>query len=86
VVDDQLAAAVEEVEQSDRSVRAFEGVVLSDLDHRQSAAVGVQRVALPRELLLPGQKLLAGSQPLLTRHHLGQSRHHDLLSSVCGCP
>jgi len=64
--DDELAAAVEEVEQTGLAVRALEDVVLVDLDHRQSAALRVERVASPGELLLLGQELLAGSQPFVS--------------------
>jgi len=80
VADHELAAAVEQVHETRRAVRALEDVILGDLDHWQPPAVGVQRVPLPGELLLPGEELLAGGQPLLTRYHLGHThRAHPLV-------
>ena len=58
----------------DRPVRALERVRLVDADHRQPAAVGVHPVARPGQLLLLREQLLAGGEPLLARHHLGQVR------------
>jgi len=54
------------------TVRALERVRLVDADHRQPTAVGVDPVTGPGELLLLHQQLLAGGEPLLRRHHLGQ--------------
>jgi hypothetical protein len=48
------------------------------LDHRQHAALDVQRVTLPCELLLLDQQLLASNQPLVSRHGLRQG-HGALL-------
>src|SRR5215208_2092895 len=60
-----LPARVEHDDQAQLTLRALEDVVLGDLDHRQAATGGVQRVARAGELLLPGQQLLAGRDPLL---------------------
>jgi hypothetical protein len=51
---------------------------VGDLDHRQHAALDVQRVALPGELLLLDQQFLASNQPLVSRHGLRQG-HSALL-------
>ena len=44
----------------DLAVRTLEHVVLVDLDHRQLAPLGVERVARPGHRLLLGEQLLAG--------------------------
>ena len=44
-----------------------------DLHHGQVPPLGVQRVPLPRERLLLGQQRLAGGEPLLPVHDLGQA-------------
>lgn len=88
VVHDQLGPPLEQVEQAHRPVRAFEGVRLVDAHHRQPSTVGVDPVTRPGELLLLGQQLTAGGQPLLARHHLGQVRHPRHLDTpdCCGPP
>ena len=63
VVDQQLAAVLEEVEQADRAFLPLEHVLLVDLDHRQPAPLGVHRVPLPGELLLGLQQPQAGGEP-----------------------
>jgi len=65
VTDDQLASPLEQVEQGDFAAGAFEDILLLHLDHRKPAAIGVQSIALPRELLLPDQQLLSCPQPFL---------------------
>ena len=47
MADHELAAAVEQVHETRRAVRALEDVILGDLDHWQPPAVSVQRVPLP---------------------------------------
>jgi hypothetical protein len=64
--DDQLAAAFEQVEQRRGAVGSLEHVLLLDRDHRQHAALHVQRVAAAGQLLLLGQQLLASGQPLVS--------------------
>jgi len=66
VVDQQLAAVVEQVQQAGLAVPALEHVLLVHLDHRQPAPLGVQRVPLPGEFLLPSQQLPAGGEPLIS--------------------
>ena len=74
VVDDELTPALEQVEQPGLTFGAVEDVLLVDLDHRQLAALSVHRVALAGELLLMGQQLLAGHEPLVSRHdRVGQT-------------
>jgi hypothetical protein len=48
----ELGPAVEQVEQADRAIRTLERVALVDADHRQPAAVGVDPVPQPGQLLL----------------------------------
>ena len=68
VAEDQLQPALEQVEQARLAVGAGEDVVLLDLDHRHLPALGVERVALPRQLLLLGQQRRARGQPLVSGH------------------
>ncbi len=75
-VDDQLAAAFEEVEQAHRSVRSLELVVLDDLHARHAAPLGGHRVAGPGQLLLLHQQLRAGGFPFLGCHY-GWRIHHE---------
>jgi hypothetical protein len=76
VDDDQLPAALEEVEQRRLALGPLEHVGPVDLDHRQHAALDVQRVARAGQLLLLGQQRLAGDQPLVACDDLGQ-RHAE---------
>src|SRR5437868_10082665 len=70
VVDDELAAAVEQVGEARLAARAGELVVLGDLDPGQVAARGGEPLALVGELLLAGEQLLAGLEPLGARNDL----------------
>jgi hypothetical protein len=67
VVHDQLAAAVEQLEQADLTLRSLEGVRRGDLDHREATAVGAQLVAGTRHGLLALEQLHARGAPLLAR-------------------
>jgi hypothetical protein len=64
-VDDQLAAALEEVEKACRPVRPLEAVVLLHGQPRHTPTLGRQGVARPSELLLLHQHSLPGLLPLL---------------------
>jgi hypothetical protein len=77
-VDDQLPPVTEQPGEADLPLRALEDVLLLDPDHGQPAPLGVQRVAPSGQLLLLGQELQPGLEPLLARDNLGQS-HHNLL-------
>jgi hypothetical protein len=66
VVDQQLTAVLEQAGQAGLAVRALEDVFLVNLDHRQVAPPGVQRVSLPGEFLLLRQHLPTGGQPLIS--------------------
>ena len=79
VVDDELAAAVEQVEQAHLSVWPLEGVPLLDADHRQPPALGRQRVPGPSGLLLYDQQRRVGPLPLGWRHDMRKT-HRALLS------
>jgi hypothetical protein len=67
-----------QVGQAGGPVRPVEDVVLLDLDHGQLAALGIQRVPLPGQLLFPGEQVRAGGQPLLSGSNLRQA-HRVLL-------
>ena len=79
VADDELPPAVEQVQQGGGAVGPLEHVVLLDLHHRQPATVGGEHVPGPGQLLLLGQQLLPGGQPLVVRNDLRQA-HRALLS------
>ena len=64
-VNDQLTAAVEQVEQARLSLRPVEFVFLLHGHPRHSPALRCQRVTGPGQLLLFNEKLLARSFPLL---------------------
>ena len=70
VLDDELAASVEQVGERPRAVRRVEHVGLVQPDPGQRAALGVEFVAHPGEGLFPGQELLAGREPLIARYDL----------------
>ena len=71
VIDDQLAAAVEQVGQRYFAVRAVEDVLLLYPLPRHLAALTAQLIAQPRELLFLSQQFLARRQPLRLTHYLG---------------
>src|SRR5215469_3018891 len=75
VVDDELAAAAEQVGQGQLPVRPVEDVVLGDFLPGQVAALPGQRLALAAELFLPGQKGLTGFGPGIVRHDLVPGVH-----------
>jgi hypothetical protein len=75
-IDDQLAAAGEEVEQACRPVWSLEPVVLLDRHPRHPAPFGGERVASAGQLLLLDQELVAGGLPLLGRYDGGAERAH----------
>jgi hypothetical protein len=78
VVDDQLPAPFEDVDQADGASRAFEDVVLLDLHHRQLPAPAIEGVAAPCQVLLGGQQLDAGGQPFIVLGNLRKA-HRFLL-------
>jgi hypothetical protein len=79
VVDDELAAAVEQVEQAHLAVWTLEGVLLLDPDHRQPPALRCQRIPGPSGLLLFDQQRRVGGLPLGWRHDM-RKVHRALLS------
>src|SRR5437899_539753 len=70
VIDDQLTAPLEQVQQARLAIGTLEDIVLVDLDHRELAPPGVERVMGPGQRLLVGKQFLAGNQPLSPRHAL----------------
>src|ERR671916_782839 len=65
VVDDELVPPVEQVAQADGALRALQRVVLVDLDHRQLAPFGVERVTPAGQLLLLRPQRGPAGPPLL---------------------
>jgi hypothetical protein len=65
VIDDELAALFEQIEQGRGPARPGKGVLLLDLDHWQRTAAGVNRVFHAGELLLLGKQLLARCEPFI---------------------
>src|SRR3954451_17250280 len=73
-VHDELAPAVEQVDEARRPVGPLEAVVLLDRHARHAAALGGERVAGARVLLLLHEQVPAGGLPLL-RGHDGRQVH-----------
>src|SRR5262249_3831865 len=76
VVDDELAATLEEVGERLPAARALEDVRLVDPDPRQRAPLSAELVAQPRALLLPGEEGRACGEPFLARDHLAIGKVH----------
>jgi hypothetical protein len=74
VVDDELTAAVEEVEQARPAVGALEGVVGVERHVREPTALGGEGVEPAGGLLLPDEQCRAGGAPLLRGHERRQLR------------
>ena len=70
VVDDELAAAVEEVAERQGTVRTGELVVLIDFHHGQFTALLHQFVGLPGEFFFFGQKVQSGLTPFVVASNL----------------
>src|SRR2546430_1146490 len=68
MINNQLAAALEQISQRLFSVWAIKHIFLLDLDYREFAPSGTKRVALARELLFPRQQILPSDQPLTFRY------------------
>src|SRR5262245_33033929 len=82
VVHDQLALAAKKGRQGFLSARGVEDVFLLHLDPGQLAALCAERVPLACEVLLLGQQILAGLEPLSLRHDrmIGLILCHDRFS------
>jgi hypothetical protein len=83
VVDEQLAAAAEQLRQRARAAVGLEAVLLLDANPRQLAPLPCQLVTQAGVLLLPSEQLLAGGRPILATHDLVIG-HHVLLSGAGG--
>src|SRR2546429_10028228 len=70
VIDNQLAASLEELAECLRPTLALEGVLLFDELPRQIAPLPAQLVTHPGELLLLRQVPLPRPEPLVVFHHL----------------
>src|SRR5262249_36358285 len=86
MLDEELAAAVEQIGERHLSVRPIENVLLLHLDPREVAAFAGQAIAEPRELLLLGQKCGPPGEPFVSSHD--SVRLHgsvSLRSGLWGC-
>src|SRR5215813_13797937 len=83
VIDQQLAAALEQLRKGLAAVRPVEDVLFLHLHPRQCAALLAQSVALPGKLLLFGQKPRTGIEPLILRNDRMIS-HGNLMGEHCG--
>src|SRR5438105_1719684 len=82
MLDDQLAAAVEQVGERLLALRTIEHIGLFDLDPWQVAPLRAQLVAQTGEFLFLGQMRLARGQPLLSRDN--PMVHHRSISFTSG--
>src|SRR5712692_9586016 len=69
VIDDQLAAALEEIGQSLLAAGDVEDIVLLHSDPRQLPALPAQLVTQPRELFLLDEMLLVRCEPFVARDY-----------------
>src|SRR5215475_13809278 len=79
-VDDQLAAALEQVQQAHGPIRPLEAVGLLHCHPRHTPTLSRHRVARPGELFLLHQQLLSGRIPLSRRDDRGYLHSLFLLS------
>src|SRR5262249_43454881 len=83
VIDQQLAAALEQLRKGLAAVRPVEDVVFLRFHPRKRAALLAQLVALPGKLLLFRQKPRSGSEPLILRNDW-MIPHGNLTRRPCG--
>src|SRR5205823_11306970 len=70
MINNQLAASLEQIGQRLFSVWSVEEILFLDLDHRQFAPRRIKGVALATELLFSRQQILPRDQPLSFRYDL----------------
>ncbi len=70
-IDDQLPAALEQVEQANLALGPLEFVRLLDGHPRHPPAFGGDSITLTRELLFLGQQIPASHKPFFTRNYFG---------------
>src|ERR1700722_10325008 len=80
-IDDQLRAALEQINEAYLTVRSVERVIRVDSYPRHAAAFGGQCIARTREGFLFHKELLARGLPLLLRYDRG-SLHREIPFSV----
>ncbi len=78
MVDNQLAASIEQVGQPLLSVWAIELVLFVDLEHRQPAAFGADGISLTGQFLFLNEQPLASDQPVSSRDNLRPTLSCDL--------
>ena len=72
MVNNELKPVLKQVEQARIAVRAFEAIILLNLNHGQSAPFGVQRIPALSEFLFLGQQLPAGREPVGSINDFGE--------------
>src|SRR5438270_12157479 len=70
MINNQLAAPLEQIGQRLFSAWSVENIFLLDLDHREFTPRRTKRVALTSEFLFPRQQILPSDQPLSFRYDL----------------
>jgi hypothetical protein len=65
VLDEELAASVEQVGERDLAFRRVEDVLFLNLHPRQLAALPAQLISQPGKFFLLGEQLLAGCDPFV---------------------
>src|SRR5438874_3200091 len=70
MINNQLAAALEQISQRLFSVFSIKHIFLLDLNHLEFAPSGTKRVALARENLFHSQKILPSNQTPPLRYNL----------------
>src|SRR5579864_7781547 len=85
-IEDQLTAALEQIEEAYFALGSFELVLLVDGQPRHAPALGGQRVTGAGEGLLFYEKLLVRSLPLLLRHDRWRVKFQVLLHGFCFVP
>src|SRR4029077_13124867 len=68
MIDNQLAATVEEIGQRFFAIRSVENIRLADVSPWQFASMPAHFVAQPSQFLLASEQILARDQPLASRH------------------
>src|SRR5689334_6126255 len=86
VVEEQLPARIEEVEQARLPVRPVENVVLVDPDHRQPATLGRERVSCPGGVLFLGKERFPRCLPFLLGDDRGKVHRAPLILIECKPP
>jgi len=83
VLDEQLAATIEQAGQCHFAVRRIENVFLLHFDPWQVAALPRELIAQPGELFLFAQELRSARQPFFAADDRVGLKVHSVISSLC---